>query len=707
MGTRNVTAKWVTHMRGREMVTGDTTHLLAELERIARVVDDYRVDIAQDGGQTQSGEFDPVEEATPATPGHSMPVQTGGETQSGTLATGRRNRQAGKGSRLTHLVESFGLSAHHRDVLLLAVLPVVYPSYQSVFAELQNDLTATQPTVGLVADLFSTTDAEFVSATRLVGSESPLWQHDLIRIGEPDSGRLNRTERPVFLEERVESYLLGHESIDPVLESVLTSVPTSTSLGELRLEDDHRAKLRSLADENGARRYYWYGPPGTKKGQAVEAVVSADQLLRVDVSGAIEDGLLARVKREAILLDRPLHLTSVTETTCCEDVEITVDDILETFEGFPRPLVMTGTEEWTPDQSTSASVDAMVEFPRPGFRIRRQFWEDHTDELPAEVDPAALGGMFKLTQGDLETALATAQSLAGEGSLRPEHVYRGCSAQSAGELGELAEQLEPSATWDDIELHEDTMRELRTVGAHVTHSGEIYSEWAFEERFSRGSGVVALFAGPSGTGKTMAAEIIASETGMELYKIDLSSVVSKYIGETEENLERIFTEAEHSNAILLFDEADAVFGDRSSVSDSTDRYANVEVNYLLQRVESYDGVVLLTTNYESNIDNAFMRRIDHNVSFKRPQKETRLAIWKNIFPDETPVGDIDWEFLASFKLTGGDIRTIAQTAAILAANDTKEVTMKHAVRGLQRELEKSGKMVDPQKFDQYREHLYR
>jgi len=689
------------------MVTGDTTHLLAELERIARVLDDYRVDIDQDGGQTRSGEFDPVEEAAPATPGHGMPAQAGGVTQMGTTATGVRDRQAGQASRLAHLVESFGLSSHHRDVLLLALLPVVYPSYQSVFAELQNDLTATQPTLGLVADLFSTSDAEFVSATRLVGAESPLWQHDLIRIGEPDTGRLNRTERPVFLEERIESYLLGHESIDPLLDGVMTSVAATATLDGLRLENDHEAKLRSLAGENGDRRYYWYGPPGTKKGQAVEAIVSSDQLLRADISAALEDGLLARVKREAMLLDRPLHLTSITETTCCEDVEITVDDILENFEGFPRPLVMTGTEEWTPDQSTSASVDAIVGFPRPGFRIRRQFWEDHADELPAAVDPAVLGGMFKLTQGDLETALATARSLAGEDSLRPEHVYRGCSAQSAGELGELAEQLEPSATWDDIELPDETMRELRTVGAHVTHSGQIYSEWAFEERFSRGSGVVALFAGPSGTGKTMAAEIIASETGMELYKIDLSSVVSKYIGETEENLERIFTEAEHSNAILLFDEADAVFGDRSSVSDSTDRYANVEVNYLLQRIESYDGVVLLTTNYESNIDNAFMRRIDHSVSFKRPQRETRQAIWKNIFPDATPVADLDWEFLASFKLTGGDIRTIAQTAAILAATDTEEVTMKHAVRGLQRELEKSGKMVDPQKFDQYREYLYR
>ena len=317
-----------------------------------------------------------------------------------------------------------------------------------------------------------------------------------------------------------------------------------------------------------------------------------------------------------------------------------------------------------------------------------------------------LAGTFELTQRELETALASARSLAGEGELTLAHVYEGCRAQSASGLDDLAEKLEPGVSWEDIELADETERELRTVTAHVTHRGRIYAEWQFEERFSRGTGVVALFSGRSGTGKTMAAEVIATETGMELYKIDLSSVVSKYIGETEENLEEIFTEAENSNAILLFDEADAVFGDRAAVSDATDRYANVEVNYLLQRIESYDGVVLLTTNYESNIDTAFMRRIDHSVPFRRPQEAIRQSIWEDIFPAATPVAELDYEFLSSFKLTGGDIRTIAQTAAILAAADEGEVTMKHVVRGLQRELEKAGKMVDPQDFGTYREFLH-
>ncbi|MFW5978426.1 MAG: ATP-binding protein, partial [Halohasta sp.] len=225
----------------------------------------------------------------------------------------------------------------------------------------------------------------------------------------------------------------------------------------------------------------------------------------------------------------------------------------------------------------------------------------------------------------------------------------------------------------------------------------------------------ALFEGPSGTGKPMAAEILAGDVGMALYRIDLSSIVSKYIGETEENLEEIFTAAENSNAVLLFDEADAVFGDRAEVSDATDRYANAEVNYLLQRIENYDGVVLLTTNYASAIDSAFQRRLDHTVSFKQPQRETRRAIWEGIFPEATPLGEIDYDFLASFEFTGGEIKGICQTAAVLAAEDATgetagdrrpdttggRIEMRHLVGAIQLAFETSGRMVDPSAYEPY------
>ena len=700
-----------TETRGYE---DSTEHLLAEFERTARILDGYRTTLEKRAGPSRpTTPTDVVAPEEPVSLPLAIPEDIRHEARMQAreiTATVETTLDAGTTLRLRHLVETFGLGAHHRDVLLLALLPTAYPHYQEVFAELQNDLSATQPTVGLIADLFSETDAQFLAATRLVGPESPLLAHDLVTLGEPDEKRLHRTERPVFVEERIESYLLGHEGIDPLLENVIEEVPAETTLEELRLDDDLADRLADIAIDSGdemGRRFYWHGSPGTEKGRSVEAVTPTPRLLRGDLTTVIETNALDRVCREAMLLDLPLHLHGVSKATDDrEGTGFTVDAVLERFEPFQCDLLLTGDEEWTPDRSSTASVDAIVHFPRPEFDIRKEFWADHRDVLPDDVEPSVLAGIFELTQGELETALATARSLAGSETLDSKHIHEGCSTQSANKLGDLAEELDPSSNWGDIELPENTMRGLRTVASHVTHKGRIYAEWAFEERFSRGNGVVAMFTGPSGTGKTMAAEIIANDVGMKLYKIDLSSVVSKYIGETEENLEEIFTEAEHSNAILLFDEADAVFGDRAGVSDATDRYANVEVNYLLQRIESYNGVVLLTTNYESNIDSAFMRRIDHSITFNRPREETRRAIWDGIFPDATPVEGLDYEFLSSFKLTGGNIRTVAQTAALLAAADEGTVEMKHVVRGLQRELEKNGKMVDPQEFREYREHLY-
>lgn len=687
------------------MAYDDTTgHLLAELNRIEVLLEEYQP--APDEGRGP-GHSIPPEEGAPSAP-EALPLSIPDpavadvDARTQTIAAHVAETPPGTTLRLDHLVNAFELADHHRDIILLALLPTAYPDYQHIFAELHNDLSATQPTVGLIADLFSTTDPEFLAATRLIGPESPLLTHDLIRLGTPDDTRLHRTERPVFLEERIESYLLGHEGLDPRLAGVLEEVTATTGLEELRLASDLRDRLRSLTTEErgaggSARRFYWYGPPGTEKRRAVKSVLATDRFLHGDLPTILEADLLDRVRREAALLDRPVHLSAVPAST--------VDDVLETFTSFDRDLVLTGTDDWTPAGSRTPGVDAIVEFPRPDFEIRRDFWADHADELPEELDPAVLAGTFKLTQGELEAALATARSLATGAVPSLAQVYDGCSAQSAGGLSELAEELDPAASWADIELPAGTMRELQTVAAHVTHQGRIYHEWDFADRFSRGTGVVALFTGASGTGKTLAAEIIAADVGMRLFQIDLSSVVSKYIGETEENLERIFTEAEHSNAILLFDEADAVFGDRAAVSDASDRYANVEVNYLLQRIESYGGVVLLTSNYESNIDSAFMRRIDHTVSFRRPDEEIRRAIWEGIFPDATPTRQLDYGFLAGFNLTGGDIRTVAQTAAILAAADDGPVLMDHVVRGLQRELQKTGKMVDPQEFDPYREHL--
>ena len=310
----------------------------------------------------------------------------------------------------------------------------------------------------------------------------------------------------------------------------------------------------------------------------------------------------------------------------------------------------------------------------------------------------------------MDDAIGTARALAGDGGgsddaeLSAEALYRGCRVQSRETLGALARRADTAYDWEDIVLPADTEAQLREVAAHVKHRGTVYADWGFEERFSLGTGMNVLFSGPSGTGKTMAAEIIAADAGLDMFKVDLATVVSKYIGETEENLKEIFDEAEHTDAVLFFDEADALFGERSEVSDSQDRYANVEVSYLLQRMEEHDGAVVLATNFKENIDDAFLRRINANVEFPRPDRESRAEIWRTIFPEETPVGDLDIGFLSGFEITGGNIKNVALTASFLAADDaaTETVEMEHVVRALRRELQKTGRLVNPEEFGEYR-----
>jgi SpoVK/Ycf46/Vps4 family AAA+-type ATPase len=247
------------------------------------------------------------------------------------------------------------------------------------------------------------------------------------------------------------------------------------------------------------------------------------------------------------------------------------------------------------------------------------------------------------------------------------------------------------------------MEQLSEICSYLKHYQTVYGDWGFGRRISLGLGLNVLFAGPSGTGKTMAAEILAGELGLDLYKIDLSSIVSKYIGETEKNLDRVFREGQISNAILFFDEADALFGKRSEVRDSHDRYANVEVAYMLQRMEEYDGAVILATNLRKNMDDAFARRMHFALEFPMPEEPDRYRIWKNVFPPEAPIAaDANLAFMArQFKITGGNIKNIALGAAFLAAENGGHITMGNLVRATKREYQKTGKLCTEADFAEY------
>jgi SpoVK/Ycf46/Vps4 family AAA+-type ATPase len=268
-------------------------------------------------------------------------------------------------------------------------------------------------------------------------------------------------------------------------------------------------------------------------------------------------------------------------------------------------------------------------------------------------------------------------------------------------LGDLAQRLEPCYAWEDIVLPEDTRRQLREIADQVATRPQVYEAWGFGERLSRGRGISALFSGPSGTGKTMAAEILANHLRLDLYRVDLAGVVSKYIGETEKNLRSVFDAAERSGAILFFDEADSLFGRRSEVKDSHDRYANIEVNYLLQRMEDYRGLAILCTNRRSALDRAFLRRLRFLVEFPFPDWHHRLLIWQKVFPRRAPVASLDLHALAGLEIPGGNIRNIALNAAFLAAGQGTEIRMEHVLHAARREYTKIDKLPSEAEFSPF------
>ena len=281
----------------------------------------------------------------------------------------------------------------------------------------------------------------------------------------------------------------------------------------------------------------------------------------------------------------------------------------------------------------------------------------------------------------------------------------GARRASSTRLAELAERLDACYGWDDIVLADRQQGILRSIAAFLRHRDRVLDDWGYGASLARSQGVKALFAGESGTGKTMAARVLANDLGLDLYHIDLASTVSKYIGETEKNLDRIFDAAEGSNAILFFDEADALFGKRSEVKDAHDRYANIEVAYLLQKMEGYSGAVLLATNLRQNVDDAFLRRLDFVIDFPFPEPPERTRIWQLVLPAAAPVeGDVDVAFLADrFRLSGGNIRNASVAAAFLAAADGGSIGMRHLVRGVALEYDKLGRLTLESEFERFHE----
>ena len=362
-------------------------------------------------------------------------------------------------------------------------------------------------------------------------------------------------------------------------------------------------------------------------------------------------------------------------------------------------LAATGTANW--DATWSSQPPLLLTAPDLSLAQRRVVWHDALHGDLGDDQWRAVAA-FRLTPEQVALAARSAAQagLSANRETGPSDLQRGARAQNAASLERLARRVEPRVGWADLVVPRDVEVELRSIVARIRHRARVLGEWGVGGASAKTRGLTALFSGESGTGKTLAAEVVAGELGLDLYVIDLSSVVDKYIGETEKNLDRIFTEAERINGVLLFDEADAIFGKRSEVSDAQDRYANVEVAYLLQRMERFIGVAILTTNLRANVDEAFLRRIDVLVDFPVPDETSRLALWEHQCAAGLPLADdVDLAFLAhGFRLAGGNIRNIVLTGAYLAADAGRKVEMADLVRATAGEYRKLGRLCLESEF---------
>jgi AAA+ superfamily predicted ATPase len=603
---------------------------------------------------------------------------------------------AGVELRLERLARLFGLDEVSRDCLLISLAPEVEPRFEKIYAYLQDDVSKRTPRVQLVFDLLRLDGERRLEARGLFGPGAPLIRYRLLRLLEPQASLLGRGLR---IEERVVDYLLGADGLGSGLAPAVRLAEGRDRLPELILPAslvEQLGRVEEFLAGGGELPVVFCGLAGTGKKSAAEGLCARIKrpLLICDLRClALPEGLAEAVPlllREAILREAAVYLDGLEVLGA--DPRPALKAFWEELDGFRHPVFLGLNLAELPPWWEPACLP--LQFPLPSYGEGARIWRAALGERP-ELGP--LANKFRLSGGQVRQAILRARGLSvleAESGLSLEALHRACRLASNVRLSELARRIAPRYGWADIVLPEDARRQLREICDQLRHRHVVYEDWGFGRTAPRGKGLTALFVGESGTGKTMAAEIMAAELGLDLYKIDLSSVVSKYIGETEKNLERIFTEAQHSNAILFFDEADAVFGKRSEVKDAHDRYANIEISYLLQRMEDYEGIVILASNLRANIDDAFTRRMNFVVEFPFPEVEDRLAIWEKMFPAEAPrAAEIDFGALAGqLKIAGGNIRNIAHMAAFLAAADGGRIGLSHIRHAVRREFQKMGRL---------------
>jgi SpoVK/Ycf46/Vps4 family AAA+-type ATPase len=619
------------------------------------------------------------------------------------------------------LTDEFDLGPFELGVVLLALAPEIDLKYERILAYLNDDAGRRWPTVDIALRLFSRPGSTPALDRRRLAPDATLIREGILQPVTSRPDRPSWLASPLLLDQAITQFLSGVAPRPQRLQGTVEWRPVKPTWEESGVDgwpDEKLAQMRRVLTNPERVVIALSGRPGGNRFEAVRTVCGDIGLgvMRVEVGTSERAGETVRHLLGALRLQQRLEDVAIYVSAADAWID---DEGRTTTEGrtfarrlmdLPGPVFVAGS----PAVPWAALLDGVrhvvVTVPSPSAEARRATWTAALAAHDMTVDEATtdeIADRFVLADGQIRAAAAaaadTARLLGVNDKAGFDQLAEAARRQTSGHIDRLMQRVPLGFSWGDLALPAPTLRAIREVSSAIRHGSLVYGTWGFGERAPIGRGAKVLFAGASGTGKTMAAGVIARDLGLDLHKVDLAGVVSKYIGETEKNLDRIFHAARTGTAILFFDEADALFGKRSEVKEAHDRYANVEVSYLLQKLEEHDGAVILASNLSRNIDDAFLRRLHYVVEFPLPDEPLRLRLWQGMFGPTAPLDpDVDFGFLArQFELPGGEIRNVAMAAAFLAADDGGPIGMRHLVRAMAQHELKRGRSPRASDFKQY------
>jgi len=642
------------------------------------------------------------------------------KTQNSNIRTKIRNSlQKGILLKFVKIIELYNLTEFESNILSVCLAPEFSSKYRKFFGYLQNDVTRKNPGIELILDMYCANFEEKIAARKYFSPQAALFKNNIIQsIDDPREQDKPLIARDLKINSRITNYILSEDFIDDDIALLSEINQLQITLNDISLPDKIKEKFqnfmnyfRTAADCKNFV-FSFYGVYGSQKLESAAAICNelGIKLLIIDLSALNSSGIhferaIDLILREAKIIPAALFFkncdflfTNINEESYYRKYFLDEINKISNLSFLESRYLLPIHGEFDNQRVIS------IELPVPDYLQRKELWEYHLKkyELGCKTNIIEIANKYNLTAGQIKDIVNTASSYAlwrdsKNIIINQKDIEEACHIHSNQKLSQLTQRVQPKHNWDDIILTDTIKEKLKELIDMFKNKHIVYNYWGFHNKLSLGKGISALFYGEPGTGKTLACEIIAYELGMDLYKIDISTIVSKYVGETEKNLSNIFEQAECSNAILFFDEADAIFGKRTEVRDAHDKYANIETSYLLQRIDEYNGVVILATNFSKNIDPAFERRLHFSINFPFPDENSRLEIWKHIFPKETPLAnDINFTMLAKeLTVSGGNIKNIALLAAFYTAEAHGMdgiITMEHIMQAAKSEFEKIGRV---------------